>query len=167
MPKYKESKSRSCVLKMPSCFPCAPQELACLEQTTVRGMQFWQYCWQCTSSPSVANSTQKFPLWDKGERGSIPSAVSHSWIKSVLLLWCRLSSSHTFIRLKWLAWTQAIFIIAYLNQHSEEVEHWSLQNTTRAEQKRCCHIDENGKGASLSTMINNSTVILMLFKDPQ
>lgn len=117
MPKYKESKSRSCVLKMPSCFPCAPQELACLEQTTVRGMQFWQYRWQCTSSPSVANSTQKFPLWDKVERGSIPFAVSHSWIKSVLLLWCRLSSSHTFIRLKWLAWTQAIFIIAYLNQH--------------------------------------------------
>lgn len=34
MPKYKEWKSSSCLLKMPSCFPSGPQELPHLEQTT-------------------------------------------------------------------------------------------------------------------------------------
>lgn len=34
MPNYKESKSSSCLLKMPSCFPSGPQEFTHLEQTT-------------------------------------------------------------------------------------------------------------------------------------
>lgn len=112
---------------------------------------------------------KKFPLWDKGERGLIPSAVSHGWIKKcactlvqAFIIWSVYKIKMTCMKPGYL-----YHCISY-----PTLQKWNIEvyRTTRAEQKGHCHTDENGQGASLSTitMLNNSTVILTFFKeDPQ
>lgn len=131
MPKYKESKNRSSLVKNAKLLSTCPP----------RTHLFRTNSWSegCSSDNTSENTLVIHPqwltahkiflLWGKGERGLIPSAVSHRWIKKCAFTLVQAVITWSMYKIKITCMKPGYLHFSYLTQHYRRSQ--TLKSTER------------------------------------